>query len=241
VVEAVVVGLTRQLGRSGHVVEIRFTPIERTVRTHTVRTIKISFDPSNRSSPTDVLGYQLFDDLVARVAPVPLQSTLSPGHAVAVAAAQAFGAMADVRIHFPEPVELESRDLEFNWLPSAPQVLSRIMESLTSSTAAALAKIRRIMQPTSDDVLASWLKVSRPTVRSWTNAWTASEGDARLRVVSRLAQLLEDQLDPEETTRYVYDTPVEALGGSTFAGALVDLDTPELAEAIEGLAATLVW
>jgi hypothetical protein len=240
-VEVIVVGLTRQLQQSGHIVEIHVRDNDQVRQGFSGQTLHVYFDPSNLTLPTDVLGYELFDDLFARVAPVPLQSSQRPGRAVALAALRTFGAMTDVKVHVPELAELETRYPEADWSPSAYILLSRIIEYLTPNTAAAMAKIRRVMRPPNEEVLASWLKRSRPTVRSWTNSWTASEGDARLRVVSRLAQLLDEQLDPDETERYIYDTRIEALGGVSFAQALTEFETPELSQAVEGLATALVW
>lgn len=106
-----------------------------------------------------------------------------------------------------------------------------------------LHKIRRVLRPDSEEVLASWLRTTRPTIRAWEHDGVPRGGERsrRLRTVESIADLLDEYLDPTEIARYVHDNPIEAIGGRTLAQLLADADTDDLIETLDGLTGALVW
>jgi hypothetical protein len=260
---AAVVGGARELGQYVKATE---TVVGAVVTGLTVqgRSLATTLPPGATSDATAMSPYDsqpvrigdVVGDVMARVVMAPLtEPAARPGRVIALHAVENVG----LRFHLgigqvlglPDqapPAEIDLMSLYSHGphtrsaATRADEMLQEIARILGAGSGWSAEPVRRVLQPDNEEVLATWLATSRPTLRVWEEKGLApGDKGKRARTVERIAELIERHIDPGDVARYVHDTPVEALGDTTLAEALSAARTEELSRFADDLRDILVW
>jgi len=258
-----VAGGPRELGQYVKAAE---TVVGAVVTGLTIKELGSLGSPARRGSISDTIVMSPYDsqplrirdvvgDVMARVVMAPLtEPAVRPGRVIALHAVENVGLRFRLGIGqvwgLPDDVPPADIDLMATYFrrPNSGQAVSRADEMLQeiarilSVPGWSAERIRSVLQPDNEEVLATWLGTSRPTLRVWEERGLApGDKGKRARTVEQIAELIDRHIDLGDVSRYVHDTVIEALGDVTLGEALSTAPTEQLCEYADDLRDILVW